>query len=499
MRISTQTIYAQSMRAMNQQQAGLLHVGQQIASGRRVLTPSDDPNAASLAVQVGQAQAITSQYTASRVSARNALSMETSVLGSVTNAITSAKTLIVEAANGTLTDVDRASVGSQLQGIYNTLLGQANATDGNGRYLFGGYQDGSAPFVTSNGQVQYVGDVNVRSERIDSSRLMPVADSGASVFQGSQGTSGFMAVADDANAGAVTTQAPPAIVDPSDPAFGNAFQIKFTVSGGTTTYTIEDQAGTVLVPAQAYDPAATTVTYGGLSLGLAGAPADGDAINVGPAKGLSAMADAGNGGSLAVQGAPDAVDTADPHFGQSFQVQFAVTGGVTTYSIVNPGDPSPPTAQAYTPGDAISYAGVEVNLAGAPANGDSLKVTQAPGINTDLFKTLEKALAVLNAPADTPQATAKLQNTLGNVMTELDNSLNNVSMVQASVGSRLNELDVVDSVASNRQINYAQTKSDLVDLDYTTAISDYSLRQVGLQAAQKTFMSMTQMNLFSLM
>ncbi len=499
MRISTQTIYTQSMQALNQQQAALLHVGQQIASGRRVLTPSDDPNAASLAVQVGQAQAITTQYTASRVGARNSLSMETSVLGSVTNAITSAKTLIVEAANGTLTDVDRASVASQLQGIYHTLLGQANATDGNGRYLFGGYQDGTTPFVVSGGQVQYVGDSNVRSEQIDASRLMPVADNGASVFQGSQGTSGFMAVANDANAGAVTMQGPPAIVDQSDPNFGSAFQIKFAVSGGSATYTIEDQAGAVLAPAQAYDPAATSVTYGGVTVGLAGAPADGDSINVGPAKGLTAVADSSNTGSLAIQGDPTATNPADPQFGQSFQVQFAVSGGVATYSIMNPGDPSPPTAQAYTPGDAISYGGVTVKLSGAPGNGDSFKVTQSPGVNTDLFKTLEKALAVLNAPASTPQASAKLQNTLGNVMTELDNSLNNVSMVQASVGSRLNELDVVDSVASNRQINYAQTKSDLVDLDYTTAISDYSLRQVGLQAAQKTFMSMTQMNLFSLM
>lgn len=406
MRVSTQTLYAQSMRAMNQQQAGLLHVGQQIASGRRVLTPSDDPNAASLAVQVGQAQAITSQYTASRVSARNSLAMETSVLGSVTNAVTSAKTLIIQAASGTLTDVDRASVASQLEGIYNTLVGQANATDGNGRYLFGGYQDGTAPFVATAGQVNYLGDTNVRAERIDASRLMPVADNGSTVFQGAQGTTGYLAVANPANAGSIVLNGRPDLVNPSDPDFNHGFTIAFAVdpATGDATYTITDQV-----------------------TGVTGAP------------------------------------------------------------------------QAYTGGQPIEYAGLSLSPSGAPADGDSIDVDQAKNLNTDLFKTLEKALAVLNTPADSPETRAKLQNTLGNVMTELDNSLNNVSMVQASVGSRLNELDVVDGVAGNRQINYAQTKSDLVDLDYTTAISDYSLRQVGLQAAQKTFMTMTQMNLFSLM
>src|SRR5699024_7516108 len=121
-----------------------------------------------------------------------------------------------------------------------------------------------------------------------------------------------------------------------------------------------------------------------------------------------------------------------------------------------------------------------------PADGDTVKVDAAENINTNLFRTFEKALAVLAntdaEPANTDAEKAARQNTLNNVMVEFDNSLDNILMVRASVGSRLNELDVVDSVAGNRQLNYAQTKSDLVDLDYTAAISEYSLRQVGLQA-----------------
>lgn len=406
MRISTQTLYAQSMRSLNQQQADLSHVGQQIASGQRVMRPSDDPQAASRAVQVSQAQAITSQYTDSRVSARNALSMEESVLNSVGDAVTSAKTLMLEAANGTLTDADRASIASQLQGIYQTVIGQANATDGNGRYLFGGYQDKSAPFVKdASGNVQYVGDSNTRQQQIDASRLMSVDDNGVTVFQSAQGASGFMAVANPANTGSVTFKGPE-VVDISDPAYGTPFKVAFAVdASGSVTYTIEDPTGTTVL--------------------------------------------------------------------------------------------QPP--QAYTSGQPVTYGGLSLTLTGTPADGDSVDVNQARNLNTDLFKTFEKALAILKQPADTPAKQAALQNTLGNAMTEFDNSLDNVLMVRASVGSRLNELDVVDKVASNRQLNYAQTKSDLVDLDYNTAISEYSLRSVGLQAAQKAFMSMKQMNLFDLL
>jgi len=408
MRISTQTLYAQSMRSLNQQQAELSHVGQQIASGQRVMRPSDDPQAASRAVQVSQAQSITSQYTDSRVSARNALSMEESVLNSVGDAVSSAKTLMLEAANGTLTNADRASIASQLQGIYQTVLGQANATDGNGRYLFGGYQDKSVPFVMSGGAVTYtVTDPNQdtsRQQQIDASRLMDVSDTGSTVFQGTRGATGFMAVAESGNTGSVTFKGRPDVIDSSDPNFGTPFKVAFSVTAGVATYEIQDSSGTVLQ-----------------------------------------------------------------------------------------------AAQPYQSGQAIQYGGLSLTLSGTPANGDAIDVDQAQNLNTDLFKTFEKALAILKQPADTPAQKAALQNTLGNAMTEFDGSLDNVLMVRASVGSRLNELDVVDKVASNRQLNYAQTKSDLVDLDYNTAISEYSLRSVGLQAAQKAFVSMRQMNLFDLL
>ena len=49
MRISTVTMYEQSMNSLNKQQGEFMRVGQQIATGRKVVNPSDDPQAASRA------------------------------------------------------------------------------------------------------------------------------------------------------------------------------------------------------------------------------------------------------------------------------------------------------------------------------------------------------------------------------------------------------------------------------------------------------------------
>ena len=95
-------------------------------------------------------------------------------------------------------------------------------------------------------------------------------------------------------------------------------------------------------------------------------------------------------------------------------------------------------------------------------------------------------------------------NTISTAMREFDNSLDNVLTVRASVSSRLQELNVVDAVAGNRELNYTETLSNLIgDLsnpaNFAEVVSQYSLRQVSLQAAQKAFVDIKGMSLFDRM
>lgn len=401
MRISTVTMFEQGLSSLVRQQGEYLKVGQQIASGKRVVNPSDDPQAASQAVGVAQSAAVNQQYADARISTRNALSQEESVLDSVADAIASAKTLLVQAGNGTLSDADRSSLASELNGIYEALLGQANATDGNGRYLFGGYQDKSPPFVKDalTGAVSYQGDAGVVAQQVDASRQMASSDNGRQIFQTVHGSASYLAQAGAANSGSVTFTGP-SVTDSGDAAFGTSFTLVFTVAAdGTTTYSTD--GGTTQVP--------------------------------------------------------------------------------------------------YASGQSIAVNGLSLTLEGTPADGDSIAVSAADEADPDLFRTLKNMLDALNTPVQNDADRARLQNTLSTSSRELDNALDNVLTTRASVGARLNELDVLDTVGGNRALNYEQTLSDLVDLDYNAAISEYSLRQVGLQAAQKAFVDIQQLSLFKLL
>lgn len=427
MRISTVTMFEQSTASMNRQQSDLMRVSQQIASGRRVVNPSDDPQAASRAIGVDQAKAATEQFSDSRVSARNSLSQTESIINSVSDAITSAKGLLIQASSDTLTDEQRESIASELKGVYETILGQANSTDGNGRYLFGGYKDNSPPFVKSaDGNVEYKGDTNAREQRVDATRLMPVADNGVTIFQSVPSGAGYVAEAkkEDGtlNQGNVTFRGPQTL-DVKNADYGSDYRVSFVGTAADPTYQV-----------QRFD----NTTNAWVNNDTDGA---------------------------------------------------ALSSGVWADDINDEGSIS------------LEFGGLSISLEGTPAPNDEILVAKSGGDvrGADLFRTMEEAIRVLENPADNATKKADQRNTLNTAMRDLDNSLDNVLTVRASAGARLNELKVIDAVADNRMLNYTQTLSDLVDLDYAEAISEYSLRQVGLQAAQKTFVDMKGMSLLNYM
>jgi flagellar hook-associated protein 3 FlgL len=82
-------------------------------------------------------------------------------------------------------------------------------------------------------------------------------------------------------------------------------------------------------------------------------------------------------------------------------------------------------------------------------------------------------------------------------LTNLDQAMANVSRVHSSVGARMQELDALSSNAAAVDIQYQQTLSELQDLDYVKAISDFTRQQVSLEAAQKSFVQISGLSLFN--
>ena len=179
MRVSTLMMYQQNMRGITDSQSAWLGYGEQMSTGKRVNRASDDPVAASQAVVLSQAQAQNSQYATARTFATQRVSIEEKTLSQVTTAIQSAQEKIVYAGNGTLSDDDRASLATDLEGIRDQILNLANSTDGNGRYIFAGYKTDAAPFDADG---TYNGGAENVQQQVDSARTMVIGHTGNLVF-----------------------------------------------------------------------------------------------------------------------------------------------------------------------------------------------------------------------------------------------------------------------------------------------------------------------------
>ena len=125
----------------------------QIATGKKIQAPSDDPLSYSrlrgLATQTADATA----YTGNLKLAASTLSTADTTLTSIGAQLTRAQELAVQANNGTLSADNRKAIGEELAGIVQTLASLAATKDTSGQPLFG--DTGGGPAITQGSDGSY--------------------------------------------------------------------------------------------------------------------------------------------------------------------------------------------------------------------------------------------------------------------------------------------------------------------------------------------------------
>lgn len=303
MRISTNTIYQSGISKISALQSEQTKLQQQISTGKRIASPSDDPVAAARALSLSHAQGVNAKFADTRQTAQTKLSTIESNLTSVTNLLVATQSSLVAAGNGAYSNQERVSIATDLNESLQTLIGMANAKDAYGNYLYAGYQTATKPFLANATGATYQGDNGQQLLQVDSERQMAVNVSGDNLFK----------------------------------------------AGGN-----------------------------------------------------------------------------------------------------------------------------------------------------DIFATLSSLVSLLNTPVTDATSQAALTSGLASAMSSLSSSVDNVLNIRASVGNKLNELDALDIAGSDRDLQYSKSLSDIQDTDYASALSDLAKQQTIMEAAQKSFVSMTSLSLFKL-
>lgn len=198
MRISTSQFFHQGVTSMLDKQADIAKTQQQLATGERIITPSDDPLAATQVMRLDQAIDVTEQYQRNADVADARLGLEETVLAEVGDILQRVRELAVQANNDTLNADDRRTIAIEVEELQQGLMQQANTRDANGEYLFAGFQTGTEPFTTNgSGTFNFLGDQGQRVLQIGANRQVASGDSGEDIFMRvSDGAGGISSVFD---------------------------------------------------------------------------------------------------------------------------------------------------------------------------------------------------------------------------------------------------------------------------------------------------------------
>jgi flagellar hook-associated protein 3 FlgL len=289
MRISSASIHDANVSLLNQQNDKMLHTQQQLGTGRRILTPADDPYASARALEISQSDSANTQYEVNRNAAKHTATNSESILKSVIDLLQDVRTATVQDGSGVLTREDKQALATDLRGRYEELIGLANSTDGVGNYLFSGYQGRTLPFVKNNSGVQYMADDGQRMIQVDSSRQIAASESGADIFMRIKNGNGkFTIQASPYNAGTgITSQG---VITNPKLLTGQSYQLKFSVEEKDhkriVTYDVINPA----LDPECNEPISSGNPYksghaielDGMQFDIQGEPEDGDIFNVTP-------------------------------------------------------------------------------------------------------------------------------------------------------------------------------------------------------------------------
>jgi len=174
---------------LQQSQATLNVALQQVATGKSVSVPSDNPEASAEMVQNTIESGEVDQYTQNVTSVLGSVQSADSALGSVVTSLTQAVSYGAEGANGTMSASNQQALAQQVQAILTSVVAQAN-TSYQGAYLFGGTASTTPPYVASSSSPSgyaYNGNSEVNSVAVGDQLNVQTNLPGNQIFSNSGG------------------------------------------------------------------------------------------------------------------------------------------------------------------------------------------------------------------------------------------------------------------------------------------------------------------------
>ncbi len=180
MRVTNKMLLSTLFNDISKTNTRLLKSYAQLASGKKINTPSDDPLAVHGILQYKRVISDTEQYQRNIQHAEGYLATSEAVISETTNNLSRLRELAVSQATGTATPETRLDTSFEVGELFKELISTGNSKFGD-RYLFAGYLSDTSPF---NSAGVYGGDNNESALQIGPLTNFTYGTTGNKLFKG---------------------------------------------------------------------------------------------------------------------------------------------------------------------------------------------------------------------------------------------------------------------------------------------------------------------------
>lgn len=493
MRISSQVFFMRNTTSLMEQQASLSKQNVHLSSTKRVINASDDPVAIATIQRLKQEISVGEQYLSNGETAQSANELSDTLLSQSTYILQRVRELMVSGSNGTVNDAGREAIAVELEGLKEELMGVANTKDGNGQYIYAGYDVNTQPFQLDEfGDVTYQGDSGERSIRIGSGVTVKANDAGDKVFMNvAEGNGTFVSELGAANNGSGIISAGNVVNENSARDYlDQDYTIAITDGANGPEYSVyglkED-----LVSGSA-NIRVSSINLSDTNIGTVNPDINGTVD-------IRFLETAPNQFYIEVNGESSApsfynasnTDTQTLNInGVSVEVDGLPVNG-DSYELTKFVEPTP-----YQDNQSISFNGIKTEIKGDVLNGDSFTLRQSE--EKDMFSMIQSAIDSLRILGIDKVSVAERATLFNTSLLEIDGAIDNIISTQTSVGARLNTIDNQNNSILDFNLITQTTLSSLEDLDMAAAISKYQQQYSMLEVSQQTFVQLQKLSLFNL-
>jgi len=291
-RISSFQLHQNAINSMLKQHETLSRTQQQVATGKKIFKPSENPVAASRVVNLKDTLSAINQHQSNVDAARARINLSEGVLSNVVESIHRVRELSIQANNDSQNESTRSYISAEVEQIQDALLNLANTTDSNNEYLYSGSLGRFKPFSRNEaGGFEYNGDESHREIQISGSRRIAVDDPGSAVFLEIKNGNGIFTTLDAVdNKGTGVIDPGQASGDFIPDTYGIIFDKTFPEyadkeNGGKIplTYSVVDSKGNTLSAGIPFE-SGKDIAFNGVHTSIEGIPEDGDVFVVRPSQ-----------------------------------------------------------------------------------------------------------------------------------------------------------------------------------------------------------------------